>query len=382
MNGDPISILLIEDDFAFVEMLRELLPQAIPQPAALRHVTRLADALNALENTRFDIILLDLTVLDSSGAATLGALLPRAREIPVIVLTSLDDEGLALTAIREGAQDYVPKADLHPRLLGRVIRYAIERKRAEEDLRRAVEELKRSHDHLKAAQAQVVQSEKLEAVSTFAAGVAHEVKNPLQTIILGVDYLTKQFGADETAAAVLGEMNDAVLRADAIIRGLIEFSVYKKSSVQDEDLNAIIEQSLQAIQSELANTAIEVKSALGEGLPRLRLDPRTIKHVFINLFLYCARAMPGGGAISIHTAARRLEEPLVFDGRRLPHFKPGETVVLAEVRDTASGSSRANVSGLGLVVLKKIIELYGGVIQIEEGSAGGQYTVIFKAAQP
>src|SRR5215204_2402848 len=280
---EGITILILEDDPAFAQVLGELLPDAVHGPVRLQHVTEVKEALNALRGERFDVILLDLNVGDSTGGATLSEVLPHAGSTPVVVLTSIDDEALAMHAVREGAQDFIVKPEVDRRMLGRVIRYAIERKRGMEVLQHALADLKKAHEELKAAQLQAVESEKLEAVSTFAAGVAHEVKNPLQTIILGIDYLSNHLkSADETAASVLNDMAEAVGRADGIIRGLIEFSTYNKATVKDEDLTAIMEQALHAVRVELANYPIQLTMELTQNLP-LRADLRSMKHVFINL---------------------------------------------------------------------------------------------------
>src|SRR6185503_1588701 len=114
-----------------------------------------------------------------------------APEVPVLVITGMPDEALALRAVREGAQDYLMKGQLDGRTLERSVRYATERKAAVDTLREALSDVKRAHEELKAAQMKLVQAEKLEAVSTFAAGVAHEVKNPLQTILMGLEYLSR-----------------------------------------------------------------------------------------------------------------------------------------------------------------------------------------------
>src|SRR5687768_10792248 len=179
---ERIAILILEDDLAFADVLSQLLPEAVHRPIRLQHVTRVSDALETLRRERFDVIVLDLNVPDSTGPATLSRVLPHAGGTPVVVLTSVDDEALAIQSVREGAQEFVVKAEVDRRTLGRVIRHAIERKRGVEALQHALAEVKKAHEELKAAQLQAVQSEKLEAVSTFAAGVAHEVKNPLQTI--------------------------------------------------------------------------------------------------------------------------------------------------------------------------------------------------------
>jgi signal transduction histidine kinase len=123
----------------------------------------------------------------------------------------------------------------------------------------------------------------------------------------------------------------------------------------------------------------------------VRVDLRTLKHVFINLLMYCIRAMTEGGTLTLRASAQKLAEPLSLGGRSLPHFKPGETIVIAEVHDTAdhtatqeqprSSGSRKDLSGLGLTVLKKIIELYGGVIHINERREGSSFTIVFKASK-
>jgi signal transduction histidine kinase len=387
---ERIAILILEDDLAFADMLGQLLPEAVHRPIRLQHVTRVKDALKALRSERFDVILLDLNVPDSAGGATLSQVLSPAGGTPVVVLTSVDDEALAIQAVREGAQDFVVKAEVDRRMLGRVIRYAIERKRGVEVLHHALADVNKAHEELKAAQLQVVQSEKLEAVSTFAAGVAHEVKNPLQTIILGVDYLSNHLKSeDQMAAAVLNDMAEAVGRADAIIRGLIEFSVYSKRTVKNEDLTAIVEQALHAVRVELANYPIQLKVELTDNLP-LRADLRSMKHVVINLLMYCVRGMQEGGALTVRTLGQDLNEALVLGGKPLPHFKPGERVVMADIEDTADhmtpteprpAGARRDLSGLGLTVLKKIIELYGGVIHIDERREGSKFRIVFKAAK-
>jgi two-component system, NtrC family, sensor kinase len=388
--GEPVTILILEDDPAFAEVLGKLLPEAVHQPVRLQHVTEVKEALNALRRERFDVILLDLNVPDSTGGATLSQVLPHAGGTPVVVIASIVDEALAIHAVREGAQDFVVKAEVDRRMLGRVIRYAIERKRAVEVLHHTLADLKKAHEELKAAQLQAIQSEKLEAVSTFAAGVAHEVKNPLQTIILGVDYLSNHLKSeDQTAASVLTDMAEAVSRADAIIRGLIEFSADNKPTVKEEDLTAIVEQALHAVRVELGNCPIRLTVDLTENLP-LRADLRSMKHVFINLLMYCVRGMHEGGALTVRTLSRDPGEALSPGGKTLPHFKAGETVVMAEIEDTANhlpaeqvrpAGAGKDLSGLGLTVLKKIIELYGGVIHIEERREGSRFTIAFKEAK-
>jgi signal transduction histidine kinase len=267
-----------------------------------------------------------------------------------------------------------------------VSRDITEHKENETVLRTALADLKKSHEELKGAQMQLVQSEKLEAVSTFAAGVSHEVKNPLQTIILGVDYLSKHPGQGPTSAIVLNDMAAAVHRADSIIRGLLEFSAGKKREIKDENLTQIVEQSLQSVDHELKIVPIALLKDLAPDLPAVKLDFRTMKHVFINLFIYCIRAMEKGGTLRVRTFSLQIKEAYLLQGRVSKHLKIGDTVVVAEVEDTApprddtvaSPAASGKSSTLGLSVLKKIVELYGGLIDFHTGH-GHKYTISFKA---
>jgi PAS domain S-box-containing protein len=511
MKRQPIKVLLVEDEISYAETVRAVLAEATTSEFLVEHVATLKHGLNQLASGKFDVVLLDLTLPDANGLTTYARIHEKSPATPVIVLTGLDDQTLALTAVREGAQDYLVKGQVDARMLVRVIHYAIERKTAaqalreseeffrlisenvsdliavldprgrrlynspsyktllgepdllcgtdsfseihpedqemvretfhrtvetgvghriayrlllkdqsvrfiesqgnaikdhagqtrkvvvvsrdmtehkesETVLRTALADLKKSHEELKGAQIQLVQSEKLEAVSTFAAGVAHEVKNPLQTIILGVDYLSKHLGQGPTSAIVLNDMAAAVHRADSIIRGLIEFSANGKREIKDENLTQIVEQSLQSVDHELKTVPIALLKELAPNLPVVKLDFRTMKHVFINLFMYCIRAMETGGTLRVRTFSFEVKEAYLVQGRVSKHLKIGDTVVVAEVEDTAppradkiaAATATGKGAALGLSVLKKIVELYGGLIDFHTGH-GHKYTISFKA---
>ena len=516
MNHQRIKVLLVEDETAHARLVQEVLSEVVVLAFELTHVQQLKEALVRLSAENFDVLLLDLSLPDSQGLATYEAVHTQAPALPVIVLSGLDDEQLALQAVREGAQDYLAKGELGGRMLARVIRHAIERKRAAEALRQseeffrlisenvsdlvavidrdgrrlynspsyqsllgdptrllgtdsfqeihaedrkevrrvfqetlssgvgmrteyrmvlkdgsvrhiesrgspirdetgaisklvvvsrditerieavsvlrqALSDLNQSHAALKRAQLQLVESEKLEAVSTFAAGVAHEVKNPLQTVILGVDYLSHHLNAtDATTAMVLADIASAVTRADGIIHGLLEFSSTRTCEIKDEDLSAIVEQSLRAIHEELVNHPITLLKDLDPALPCLRFDARTMKHVLINLCMRALREIPRGGKLAARTFCRKLAEDYRMDGRSSPLFKSGETVVGAAIENAsplppdakpgvAPSQSTEKESGLGLTVLKKIIELYGGALDVTNNKdKGNQYTILFK----
>jgi serine phosphatase RsbU (regulator of sigma subunit) len=145
MEYQRVKILLVEDDPDDVWILRSLLGDRWDGPLDLIHVDLLSSAVDACRRGRFDVLLLDLSLPDSQGLETFLKLSAQAGEIPIVVITGLDDEQTAIKAVQAGAQDYLIKGQVDDNLLIRALRYAIERNRrdhAERELRATSEEFR------------------------------------------------------------------------------------------------------------------------------------------------------------------------------------------------------------------------------------------------
>lgn len=134
MRAQLIKILLVEDDQTYADLLQTILAKLEIQ-IRLTHVDRLDTALRRLAQKHFDVILLDLGLPDSKGLSTLTRTQVHSPDMPIVVLTALENDELAISAVRAGAQDYLVKGQFDSRLLTHVLCYAIERKQAEEALR-------------------------------------------------------------------------------------------------------------------------------------------------------------------------------------------------------------------------------------------------------
>lgn len=130
MGNDTIRVLLVEDDPDDVLLLREMLDEASSVRFALTHVALLEQGISTAASQQFNVSLLDLSLPDSRGLETFTRFHERLPEMPVVVLTGLDDETVAVGAVHGGAQDYLIKGKVDSTLLVRSIRYAIERQRA------------------------------------------------------------------------------------------------------------------------------------------------------------------------------------------------------------------------------------------------------------
>jgi DNA-binding NtrC family response regulator len=139
-NG-PIKVLLIEDDTGFARMVQEMIAEIDGGPFTFERVENLEKGIDRVKKGPIDVVLLDLLLPDSEGIFTFFKIREVCTDIPVVVLSALEDDETAILAVREGAQDYLFKGIVNPAVLIRSIRHSIERKRNRDELRQTREDL-------------------------------------------------------------------------------------------------------------------------------------------------------------------------------------------------------------------------------------------------
>jgi len=144
-----IKVLLIEDNPGDARLVKEMLADAGPNKFNLVHAGMIREGLSLLKDEAYHLILLDLSLPDGHGLDTVKQVCAVAPHLPVVILTGLDDETIAIRAVQEGAQDYLLKGQMDSNLLARAIRYAIERKRAEEKLRESEERFRELAENIR-----------------------------------------------------------------------------------------------------------------------------------------------------------------------------------------------------------------------------------------
>ncbi|MBP9226184.1 MAG: response regulator [Verrucomicrobiales bacterium] len=406
-----LSILCVEDNEGDFVLVREHLTDAhFYRPTTLSRATSLAEGLKMLAGTSengeppFDVILLDLSLPDSEGSSTLEQIKLSSQTAPVIILSGNEDRALAVEMVQLGAQDYLPKYSLNGDLLLRAILYALERQRFRLKMTALNERLQQTSEDLKSAQMQLIQAEKLDSLGRLAAGVAHEVKNPLATLQMGVDFLQPRSDTlGENGTVIINHMQAAITSADHIIRGMLAYSRSDSLKIEYRNINEIIEKALHMIGHEVIRHNIEVERYLTSPLPAVRVDQQKIEQVLINLLVNAIHAMKEieeTRTLRVSTYWNRLEAVTRDEGLRdYERLRVQDHAVVIEIRDHGTGIPEDKLTrifepffttkptgegtGLGLSVVRNIIDLHRGRIEIcnVENPRGVRVRIFLKAHQ-
>jgi two-component system NtrC family sensor kinase len=230
---------------------------------------------------------------------------------------------------------------------------------------------------LRETQAVLVQSEKLASLGKMAAGVAHEINNPLTSILLNTHLMLEKLDKRHEFYENLGLIADETSRCTEIVKGLLEFARQNPPQKVYTDVNDLIERTAQLLDNQASFQNIRIVRDLDPGLPPVKLDKNKIQQVFWNLMLNAFEAMPKGGQLTV-------------SGR----LSPDKRYVEVRFVDTGVGIPKENIhklfdpffttkssgTGLGLAVTYGIIEQHDGKIEVtSEIGRGTVFTLSFPA---
>jgi serine phosphatase RsbU (regulator of sigma subunit) len=230
----PLRVLLIEDNAIDARLIQIMLSEAGGGFFQLERAERLSSGLNRLAMGDVGMVLLDLSLPDSQGLNTFSRVHRQALGVPIIVMSGLDDQTVAVNAVHEGAQDYLVKGQVSGQLLVRAMRYAIERKRTAEQLATYAEELRKRNAQMEAdfSMAREIQQVFLpRQYPVFPRGVApgksavHFTHRYLPAAAVGGDFFNVFLITDSLAGAFICDVMGHGMRAalvTAVMRGLVE----------------------------------------------------------------------------------------------------------------------------------------------------------------
>jgi signal transduction histidine kinase len=226
---------------------------------------------------------------------------------------------------------------------------------------------------------QMKRADRLASIGEMAAGIAHEIKNPLAGIAGVIQVLKKDQAIGDQRRVVLDEVLSQVERMDKAVRNLLSFARPPEPKMTLVDINELIGKLLDFLAPQFAKNGIAAERKLSPGMPWLTLDPDLVQQALINIALNAIQAMPDGGRFAVETRAA----------------KPGpdtEGSVEVVFRDTGKGITQDNLNrifspffttrqqgtGLGLSITQRIIEQHGGEIAvISSPGKGATFTITF-----
>jgi two-component system NtrC family sensor kinase len=228
---------------------------------------------------------------------------------------------------------------------------------------------------LKKTQEQLIQSEKLASLGKLAAGIAHEINNPLTGILTYSSLLLKEHKENPQMKEDLEVIVNETTRCRKIVKGLLEFARQTEPSKTRADINKIVDETFSLLENQALFLNINVEKKLNENLPTVMMDVDQIKQVFVNIILNAAEAMSQGGTLTIGS-----------------DFDPEKKFVKVSFTDTGSGISEENLpkifdpffstkrsgrgTGLGLSVSYGIIQRHNGFLEVKSQlGKGSTFTV-------
>ena len=410
MDSPTIKILLVEDNPADADLLSEFLEEADETQWSLVHVEKLKEALQTLSENHFDVILLDLSLPDKQGLATVVQTHETAPDLPIVVLTGLNDRVTALEAVRQGAQDYLVKGKIDSNLLVRAIGYAIERsntlkqlRQSEEQLQRLNEELERRveeqteelRDKNRCLQSEITERQRLEEElrnalmkekelsdlkSNIISVVSHEYRTPLATILSSTELLEnyshkwdqekrqRHFKRIEYSVHHLTQLVNDVLIISKAEAGKLDFNPVPLELVE------FCYQLVEELQL-TASTQHNISFLCQTSSIKACLDEKLLRRFLTNLLSNAIKYSPNGGDVQLELECKA--DVAIFrirdQGIGIP-LKDQNQLFEAFYRSSNVGTISG--TGLGLAIVKKCIDIHNGQIVVESEVGTGTTFII------
>lgn len=376
-----MHVLVVEDHTTDFELLRQRLYRSDPS-IILTHVKCVADAVKALSQQSFDLLITDLELPDSIGLGTIHRLRKHANDLPIVVYSGNEDADLAMEAVRQGAHDYIPKQPPKGELMTRCLKYAIQRSKWQVQQR----------EHLQEAwllqQAERLAKEKLKRRDHFLAMLSHELRTPMAAIMAAVelmDLLPDEADSTQPRTVIRRQCKQVA----ALLEQLLELCRLRQDKValnfEVVNLKNAAQEAIDAVREKLNRRKHAVELVCDVPQLDVRADAIRLHQVLVNLLANAAKFTPRKGRIIVE-----IEEQ---NGMARVHVRDNgvgindadlsqifEPFFQASPRNQNSKIAKAKGIGLGLALTRKLVEMQEGTISVSSGDEGTTFSLQFAVA--
>ncbi len=373
------SVVVIDDDIHILELAALILSRRDYQVFT---ASTASAGMEIIAAQMPELVLLDYMMPEMDGLSALREIRTSFPDSYVVMFTGKGSEQIAVDLMKGGASEYILKPfnnrdlverldnvlrireiELHNRSLQlEHVRLLQEIDNWNQDLQKRVRE---KTDALQRAQSEIAQSEKLAALGYLSAGMAHEIRNPLNSISLFIQ-LMRQNTTDTEQLDYQGKILKEIDRIDDIIRKLLDASRRTRTITNDISIDRVIDNALEAFSPQIETGKIRVTRSYCNAIPPIKADPAELEQIFTNLFLNALDEMPAGGqlALQICEENRRVVVRVGDSGGGIP------ADILPFIFDPFY-STKLRGTGMGLPVVQRIARIYEGNIVVEMTSSKG-----------
>jgi signal transduction histidine kinase len=375
-----VRVLHIEDSRTDTELVRAVLGRSSVAEFAVESVPTLGEGLRRLADDgratgghprspgpdgAFDVIVLDLHLPDAEGLATFTRAAAAAGPVPIVVCTGSGSEGLGITAVEHGAQDFVVKWSTDPEDLGRTLLYAVKRSRQLAELQRHLVESANTGDRLAATNA---------AIREFLAMVVHEIRTPI-TVISGYAGLLRDAPDSFTPAEMNDSLSTILLQTERLRRltdTLLTHEGLEAGAIHAEPAEVCVIEAIDSALAAAGPAAADFKVCCDGGLTA-RVDPAHLQQVLVN---YATNAVKYGAEPYTVTAGLEGDPPSVVirvidEGEGVPEAFVPRLFGRFTRADAARNRKGVHGTGLGLSIVAGLLQANGGEGWYEAGRPRG-----------
>jgi signal transduction histidine kinase len=395
-----LKVLIVEDDenhAALIKAMVDEIGSSGSYSATVDHVLSAAEAVVHLESTAYQICLLDYHLGSEDGLSLLRAIRAKDLSVPVIFLTAMGDEEVAVEAMKSGATDYIRKGNLSADLLAASIKYSLEvheneafRKQAQEALRKANEELEaRVVERTSELQKAYAELQGMDRMKTeMIQNISHEFRTPMGYIVGYIDLLLvpdRSMGPlteeQQRSLEIVAQQSRKLTR---LIDNFVSIQRLEAVSPTKEPVGVkeLLEEAVAGAKLNAAEREIALALALEEGLPSVMIDRYAMSQVLDNLLANALKFTDEGGKVSVRAwpdrSKDRVNVSVTDTGMGIPDAML-ERIFERFFQIDGTATRKFGGVGLGLAVCKQIVEAHGERIWVEsKAGEGATFTFTMK----